>query len=59
MRKLTYIPKGSMCMACDHKNRKECCTLNFELMPKMSKPDLDGLCVVKCSGFKQLKFAQP
>lgn len=52
--KLTFIPKGGMCIACTHKNDiKFCKALNFEDMPKISKGDVDGYVLVKCVEFER------
>jgi len=52
--KLTYIPKGGMCVSCAHKNDLQFCkTLNFEAMPKISKGDIDGYVLVRCVEFER------
>lgn len=52
--KLTFIPKGGMCISCAHKNDiKFCKALNFEAMPKISKGDIDGYVLVKCVEFER------
>jgi hypothetical protein len=52
--KLTFIPKGGMCISCSHKNDiKFCKALNFEAMPKISKGDIDGYVLVKRVEFER------
>ena len=52
--KPTYIPKGGMCVVCEHKNDLNFCkALNFEAMPKISKGDIDGFVLVKCAEFQR------
>lgn len=52
--KLTFIPKGSMCISCAHKNdAKFCKALNFESMQKISKVDADGYVLVRCVEFER------
>lgn len=52
--KLTFIPKGGMCISCTHKDDlKFCKALNFESMPKISKGDIDGYVLVKCVEFER------
>jgi hypothetical protein len=45
-----YTPKGSMCMACKHRERN-CMWLEFEKMAVIEKLK-DGTLVVKCVEFE-------
>lgn len=45
----TFVPKGSMCMACAHGNR-DCSALDFASMQPMIRHG--RVTIVKCTGFK-------
>lgn len=47
---LTHRPKGTMCIACDSFNKKDCHLLDFTNMRQIGK-DKDGVIVVRCSEF--------
>ena len=47
--KMKYIPKGGMCMSCQHVNR-DCSWMDFESMSKMKQAE--ELVIVKCTGFE-------
>lgn len=48
-----FIPKGGMCATCVHK-LEDCTHLDFETMQKITKPDADGVTVVRCLMFEKL-----
>ena len=50
-RELHYQPKGSMCAVCRNAS-SDCSKLVFSDMPKISKGDVDGTVLVKCTQFK-------
>lgn len=52
----TYIPKGSMCIACVQPSTT-CAGLDFKAMPVL-KTYPDGTKAVKCSGFSKQYFVQ-
>lgn len=53
-----FIPKGGMCAACSRRlNTEFCKNLRFDAMPKITKPDDDGVTVVRCLMFKKLAEA--
>jgi hypothetical protein len=49
-KELEYIPKGGMCKVCLFSN-EDCSKMPFKDMQKLTKPDKDGLVIVKCSAF--------
>jgi hypothetical protein len=53
MNRITFQPKGSMCMACEHKDAL-CGSLHFWSMPVIETLMTDDLCnvkIVKCMSF--------
>ena len=56
MTKKTYQPKGGMCVNCYHRIF-DCSHLDFSKMHQISKPDKDGIIIVKCSRFSDKKNA--
>ena len=47
---ITHRPKGSMCIACNHFNKKDCHLLDFINMRQIGQ-DKDGVIVVRCTEF--------
>lgn len=54
---MTYIPKGGMCAVCANK-KQNCSALDFSKMKKISKPDKNGIVIVKCDSFNRRVFIQ-
>lgn len=53
-----FIPKGGMCAVCAHRLSTGFCeALRFDCMPKITKPDADGVTVVRCLMFKKANEA--
>ena len=51
--RLTHQPKGGMCSTCKHCNR-DCSHLDFDKMSVISKPDIFGAVIVKCTDFQRV-----
>lgn len=54
MAKRTYQPKGGMCRNCYHMIF-DCSHLDFSGMRPITKPDKDGVVIVKCTHFSDNK----
>lgn len=58
MNRNVYVPKGSMCRICKQA-KQDCSNLGFNSMPRIKKPDSDGVIVVKCTEFDKAENAVP